>query len=33
MRIKEIAQLLGEKYGVPKRDIYRMALETKGKIE
>jgi 16S rRNA (cytidine1402-2'-O)-methyltransferase len=31
MRIKEIAQLLGEKYGLPKRDIYRIALETKGR--
>ncbi|MGH7834566.1 MAG: 16S rRNA (cytidine(1402)-2'-O)-methyltransferase [Candidatus Binatia bacterium] len=33
LRIKEIAQLLGEKYGLPKRDIYRMALGTKGKME
>jgi 16S rRNA (cytidine1402-2'-O)-methyltransferase len=29
LRIKEIAQLLGEKYGLPKRDVYRIALQTK----
>jgi 16S rRNA (cytidine1402-2'-O)-methyltransferase len=28
-RIKEIAQALGEKYGLPKREVYRIALETK----
>lgn len=27
-RVKEIAELLGEKFGIAKREIYRMALET-----
>jgi 16S rRNA (cytidine1402-2'-O)-methyltransferase len=26
MRVKEIAELLGEKYGCPKKEIYRLAL-------
>jgi len=29
MRVKEIADLLGEKYASPKKQIYRMALELK----
>ena len=27
MRVKEIAEVLGEKYDYPKREIYRIALE------
>ncbi len=30
MRVKEIAALLGEKFSYPKREIYRLVLETKG---
>jgi 16S rRNA (cytidine1402-2'-O)-methyltransferase len=26
LRVKEIAEVLGEKFGYPKRDIYRLAL-------
>jgi 16S rRNA (cytidine1402-2'-O)-methyltransferase len=29
MRIKEIAEVLGEKFAVAKREVYRMALQTK----
>jgi 16S rRNA (cytidine1402-2'-O)-methyltransferase len=29
MRVKEIADVLGEKYAVPKKQIYRIALETR----
>jgi 16S rRNA (cytidine1402-2'-O)-methyltransferase len=28
--VKEIAELLGERYGLAKRDVYRLALELKG---
>ena len=31
MRVKEIAALLGEKFSYPKREIYRLVLETKGR--
>lgn len=31
MRVKEIAALLGEKFSYPKREIYRLALEAKGR--
>ena len=27
LRVKEIAEILGEKFGHPKKDIYRMVLE------
>ncbi len=27
MRVKEIAELLGEKFSYPKREVYRLALE------
>jgi len=30
MRVKEIAALLGEKFSYPKREIYRLVLETRG---
>ena len=29
LRVKEIAELLGEKFSRPKREIYRLALEKK----
>jgi len=29
LRVKEIAELLGEKFSCPKREIYRLALEKK----
>jgi len=28
--VKEIAELLGERYGLAKREVYRLALEIKG---
>ena len=28
MRVKEIAELLGERYSCPKREVYRLALES-----
>lgn len=31
MRVKEIAELLGERFSFPKREVYRLALEGKGK--
>jgi len=27
LRVKEIAEILGEKFAYPKKDIYRMVLE------
>jgi len=27
LRVKEIAEVLGEKFGYPKKDIYRLALQ------
>jgi 16S rRNA (cytidine1402-2'-O)-methyltransferase len=33
LRIKEIAQLLGEKYRLPRKEVYRIALGTKGRTE
>jgi len=31
MRVKEIAELLGERFSLPKREVYRLALECAGK--
>jgi 16S rRNA (cytidine1402-2'-O)-methyltransferase len=31
MRVKEIAELLGERFSLPKREVYRLALECIGK--
>jgi 16S rRNA (cytidine1402-2'-O)-methyltransferase len=31
LRVKEIAEILGEKFGYPKKDIYRMVLEKQQK--
>jgi 16S rRNA (cytidine1402-2'-O)-methyltransferase len=31
MHVKEIAALLGEKFSYPKREIYRLALEARGR--
>jgi 16S rRNA (cytidine1402-2'-O)-methyltransferase len=33
MRVKEIAELLGEKYSFSKREVYRMALQSGGEKE
>lgn len=33
MRIKEIAEIVGEKYGYSKREIYRLAIEQTGKTK
>ncbi len=30
MRVKEIAELLGERFSLPKREVYRLALECAG---
>ena len=30
MRVKEIAEVLGEKFSFPKREVYRLALKSKG---
>jgi 16S rRNA (cytidine1402-2'-O)-methyltransferase len=32
MRVKEIAELIGEKYACPKKQIYSMALELQKRI-
>ena len=31
LRVKEIAEILGEKYGYPKKEIYRLALTQSGR--
>jgi 16S rRNA C1402 (ribose-2'-O) methylase RsmI len=31
MRVKEIAELLGERFSLTKREVYRLALECAGK--
>jgi len=31
LRVKEIAEVLGEKFSYPKREVYRLALETKNR--
>ena len=31
MRVKEIAELLGERFSLSKREVYRLALECAGK--
>ena len=31
LRVKEIAEILGEKYGYPKKEIYRLALTQRGR--
>jgi 16S rRNA (cytidine1402-2'-O)-methyltransferase len=31
LRVKEIAEILGEKYGYPKKEIYRLALAQSGR--
>ncbi len=33
MRVKEIAELLGERFSLPKREVYRLVLEGGGKRE
>lgn len=30
MGVKEIAELLGERYGLPKKEVYKLALDLKG---
>ena len=30
MGVKEIAELLGERYGLAKKEVYKLALELKG---
>jgi len=33
MRVKEIAELLGERFSLPKREVYRLVLEGEGRKE
>ncbi len=33
MRVKEIAELLGERFSLSKREVYRMVLEGEGRKE
>jgi 16S rRNA (cytidine1402-2'-O)-methyltransferase len=33
MRVKEIAEIVGEKYGYSKREIYRLAIEQTAKTK
>ncbi|MFQ5903830.1 MAG: hypothetical protein ACE5JO_09075 [Candidatus Binatia bacterium] len=33
MRVKEIAELLGERFSLSKREVYRLVLEGGGKRE